>query len=80
MNYRRVQARPRSLSRSSTPRIKSVPRRLRCAHDLMGRIYHWLLHHAKYLGTYYTSVSAATLLLKVALDLKWSNVRTAERN
>ena len=40
-------------------------------HDLMGRIYHWLLHHAKYLGTYYTSVSAATLLLKVALDLKW---------
>jgi hypothetical protein len=21
-------------------------------HDLMGRIYHWLLHHAKYLGTY----------------------------
>ena len=42
-------------------------------HDLMGRIYHWLLHHAKYLGTYYTSVPAATLLLKVALDLKWSN-------
>jgi len=28
-------------------------------HDLMGRIYHWLLHNAKYLGTYYTSVSAA---------------------
>lgn len=41
-------------------------------HDLMGRIYHWLLHHAKYLGTYYTSVSAATLLLKVALDLDWA--------
>ncbi len=40
-------------------------------HDLMGRIYHWLLHDAKYLGTYYTSVPAATLLLKVALDLKW---------
>lgn len=38
-------------------------------HDLMGRIYHWLLQHAKYLGTYYTSVPAATLLLKVALDL-----------
>ena len=42
-------------------------------HDLMGRIYHRLLHHAKYLGTYYTSVPAATLLLKVALDLKWPN-------
>jgi len=41
-------------------------------HDLMGRIYHWLLHYAKYLGTYYTSVSAATLLLKVTLDLEWS--------
>jgi methylase of polypeptide subunit release factors len=41
-------------------------------HDLMGRIYHWLLHHAKYLGTYYTSVSAATLLLKITFDLDWA--------
>jgi len=40
-------------------------------HDLMGRIYHWLLHHAKYLGTYYTSVAAATLLLKLALMADW---------
>ena len=40
-------------------------------HDLMGRIYHWLLHHAKYLGTYYTSVSAATLLMKLALSADW---------
>jgi type I restriction-modification system DNA methylase subunit len=40
-------------------------------HDLMGRIYHWLLHHAKYLGTYYTSVPAATLLLKLALAAEW---------
>jgi len=40
-------------------------------HDLMGRIYHWLLHVAKYLGTYYTSVSAATLLLKLAIGAKW---------
>jgi hypothetical protein len=37
-------------------------------HDLMGRIYHWLLHDAKFLGTYYTSVSAATLLLQLALS------------
>ena len=37
----------------------------------MGRIYHWLLHHAKYLGTYYTSVPSATLLLKLALAAKW---------
>lgn len=40
-------------------------------HDLMGRIYHWLLHHAKYLGTYYTSTSAATLLLKLAFAHSW---------
>ena len=40
-------------------------------HDLMGRIYHWLLHHAKYLGTYYTSTSAATLLLKMTFAQKW---------
>ena len=40
-------------------------------HDLMGRIYHWLLHHAKYLGTYYTSVSSATLLLKLVLAAPW---------
>lgn len=37
-------------------------------HDLMGRIYHLLLHEAKFLGTYYTSVPAATLLMKLALD------------
>jgi hypothetical protein len=36
-------------------------------HDLMGRIYHFLLHEAKFLGTYYTSVPAATLLMKLAL-------------
>jgi hypothetical protein len=40
-------------------------------HDLMGRIYHWLLHHAKYLGTYYTAVSSATLLLKLVLAAHW---------
>jgi hypothetical protein len=40
-------------------------------HDLMGRIYHWLLHNAKYLGTYYTSVSAATLLMKLVMAQRW---------
>jgi type I restriction-modification system DNA methylase subunit len=40
-------------------------------HDLMGRIYHRLLHEAKFLGTYYTSVSAATLLLKLVFSLEW---------
>lgn len=36
-------------------------------HDLMGRIYHRLLVDAKYLGTYYTSIPASVLLLKLAL-------------
>lgn len=48
-------------------------------HDLMGRIYHRLLHEAKYLGTYYTSVSAATMLLKIALSLDWSYDFTTPR-
>ena len=48
-------------------------------HDLMGRIYHWLLHEAKYLGTYYTSVSAATLLLNLAFSLKWKQDFTSPR-
>ena len=53
-------------------------RRAALRHDLMGRIYHRLLADAKYLGTYYTSIPAATLLLKLALrpqdmGLKWDN-------
>ena len=51
--------------------IQICSRQAALRHDLMGRIYHWLLHHAKYLGTYYTSVSAATLLLKLTIAAKW---------
>lgn len=43
-------------------------------HDLMGRIYHWLLHHSKYLGTYYTATSSATILLKLTFGLPWQGV------
>src|SRR5438094_347428 len=43
-------------------------RRAALRHDLMGRIYHRLLVQAKHLGAYYTSIPAATLLLKLALD------------
>ncbi|MFL6846451.1 MAG: hypothetical protein ACJ8ER_16410 [Allosphingosinicella sp.] len=50
-------------------------------HDLMGRIYHLLLHEAKYLGTYYTSVPAATLLLQLSLDIdRWNDVDWADPN
>jgi hypothetical protein len=37
-----------------------VTERAALRHDLMGRIYHRLLLEAKYLGTFYTSVPAAT--------------------
>jgi hypothetical protein len=48
-------------------------------HDLAGRIYHRLLEEAKYLGAYYTSIPAATLLLKLAIradafSTDWSSV------
>ncbi len=54
-----------------TEAIRICAQQAALRHDLMGRIYHWLLHHAKYLGTYYTSVSAATLLLKLTIGAKW---------
>jgi len=49
-------------------------------HDLMGRVYHRLLAEAKYLGTYYTSIPAAVMLLKLALrpdgwNIQWNNVQ-----
>jgi hypothetical protein len=55
-------------------RIVSMRAALR--HDLMGRVYHRLLSEAKYLGTFYTSIPAAALLLKLALradgwDVEW---------
>jgi hypothetical protein len=52
--------------------IKICSQQAALRHDLMGRIYHWLLHNAKFLGTYYTSVSAATLLLKLTIAAKWN--------
>jgi hypothetical protein len=59
--------------------LEIVQRRAALKHDLMGRVYHRLLADAKYLGTYYTSVPAATLLLKLALqpgkwNMDWSDL------
>ncbi len=53
-------------------------------HDLMGRVYHRLLAEAKYLGTYYTGVPAATLLLKLALrpdgwQTKWHDLEEVRK-
>lgn len=50
-------------------------------HDLAGRIYHRILEEAKYLGAFYTSVPAATMLLKVAFSqvgerTRWSSLES----
>ena len=65
----------RSLAQTA---LEIVQQRAALRHDLMGRVYHRLLSEAKYLGTYYTSVPAAALLLKLALQperwkLDWSD-------
>ncbi|GEM_PF-179651 len=52
-----------------TQALKISAKQAALRHDLMGRIYHWLLHEAKYLGTFYTAVPTATLLLKLAIGL-----------
>lgn len=48
--------------------LRITSRRAALRHDLMGRIYHRLLADAKYFGAFYTTVPAATLLLKLTLD------------
>jgi len=57
----------RSLRELVTTALSIVTWRASLRHDLAGRIYHRLLDEAKYLGAYYTSIPAATLLLKLAL-------------
>ncbi|MFN4180635.1 MAG: hypothetical protein ACK4I8_10010, partial [Armatimonadota bacterium] len=49
--------------------LEVVKMRVATRHDVAGRLYHLLLGDiAKPLGTYYTSVPAATLLLRLAFD------------
>lgn len=61
-----------------------VSRRAALRHDLMGRVYHRLLVEKKFLATFYTSVPAATLLLKLALApnewrVDWSDFASIEK-
>jgi hypothetical protein len=62
-----------------------IRQRVMLRHDLAGRIYHLLLGDiAKPLGTFYTSVASATLLLRLALDphrwqLDWSDPEAVGR-
>jgi len=46
---------------------KVVAKRVSLRHDLMGRVYHKLLVEKKFLATYFTSIPAAALLLRLAL-------------
>ncbi|MHB8627097.1 MAG: DNA methyltransferase family protein [Aggregatilineales bacterium] len=70
---------PRTLTFMVQTAHKISEKRAALRHDLMGRVYHRLLTDAKYLGTYYTSIPAATLLLKLALrpqdwqTVQWDN-------
>lgn len=65
----------RAVRRLAQKSLEIVSKKAALRHDLMGRIYHLLLLEAKYLGTYYTSVPAATLLLKLCLDFeKWREI------
>jgi hypothetical protein len=59
--------------------LRIVGWRAALRHDLMGRIFHVLLAEAKFLGAFYTSIPAATILLKLALDpsrwtVDWANL------
>lgn len=73
-----------AITRLSEAVLNIVSQRTALRHDLMGRIFHRLLLEAKYLGTYYTSVPAATLLLKLALrpedwpDIDWGDLESIQ--
>lgn len=58
--------------------VELVQNRAALHRDLMGRIYHRLLADAKYLGTYYTTIPAAALLLKLAIQpngIAWHDLK-----
>jgi N-6 DNA methylase len=68
-----------AVQRLAQQALAITTRKAALRHDLMGRIYHWLLHDAKFLGTYYTSVPAGTLLLKLVFSPdRWPNVDWAD--
>lgn len=72
-----------ALSFMGTRALAIVGKRAALRHDLMGRVYHRLLVEAKFLGTYYTSIPAATILLKLALtpsewDVDWGDLQAIQ--
>lgn len=69
-----------ALTRLGEAALRITGRRAALRHDLMGRIYHRLLADAKYFGAFYTTVPAATLLLKLTLDPANGDVDWADLN
>jgi hypothetical protein len=68
-----------ALRRLAQAALRITARRAALRHDLMGRVYHRLLADAKYFGAFYTTVPAASLLLKLTLDpattgVNWGDV------
>lgn len=63
--------------------LRITSRKAALRHDLMGRIYHRLLADPKYFGAFYTTVPAATLLLKLAMDnwygVDWAKIEDIEK-
>jgi type I restriction-modification system DNA methylase subunit len=68
-----------ALRRLGDAALRITSKRAALRHDLMGRIYHRLLADAKYFGAFYTTVPAATILLKLTFDpadgdIDWSKL------
>lgn len=70
----------RALKGLSQAALRITGRRAALRHDLMGRIYHRLLADAKYFGAFYTTVPAATLLLKLTLGQAENGTDWADLN
>ena len=56
-----------SISRVASGALRAARHAAGARHDLLGRIFHWLLDTARYDGSYYTSSAAAALLAGLAI-------------
>ena len=64
----------RALRELAETSIKLLTNRAALRHDLMGRLFHRLLADAKFFGAFYTKIPAATMLLKLTVDVLDSTV------
>ena len=56
-----------SIKQAATAGVRAARNAAGSRHDLLGRIFHWLLDTARYDGSYYTSSPAAALLAGLAI-------------